>query len=471
MNSKQPITLTLLVLIVAGVIFGQWVAARPNETIAIIIGLAAALASLFMIARASDDRQFVVRLWLLALGIRILVTSAIYFIGLRDNIAPDWRTYDHFGHLLTRYWLGDPEAHPGWIVRDVAQYRSGWGMYYYVAAIYYIVGRNAFLLQLLSSIFTASASVLIYRIARYVHPDLRVARLSGKLFAIAPSLIIWGSLGVKEPLILFCLSLSLYLTIRLSNRLRIVEAVLLALSLFSLYALRHYVSFVVLVAIGGALLLSSKRLSPARILQGSLLALALGFMFVFYGAGDVAQRSLDLERIQIGREWSARVSESGYGGDVDITDSRQAIIYLPLGTAYFLLAPFPWMVRNTNHLIILPEMIVWWLSAPLLLLGFWRALRHRLRESLAILLFTSGLTFAYGLYLTNFGTAHRMRVQVLGFLIIFVSIGWYEWRGARIDKRSRARVRRPGFDRLAPATMQWSPKKTGTFYQPPTTGR
>jgi hypothetical protein len=191
-----------------------------------------------------------------------------------------------------------------------------------------------------------------------------------------------------------------------------------------------------------------------RVLQGSILVLAFGFMFAFYGAGDVAERAFDLERLQNGRAWSARASDSGYGGDVDITDTKQALTYLPLGVAYFLFAPFPWMIRNTNHMLLLPELIVWWLAIPFLILGFWHTVRHRLRTSFAICLFTIGLTFAYGLYLANFGTAHRMRVQVLGFLIIFVSIGWHEFRSARVRKRSRVDPRWAHLDQLAPVVTR-----------------
>ncbi len=81
-------------------------------------------------------------------------------------------------------------------------------------------------------------------------------------------------------------------------------------------------------------------------------------------------------------------------------------------------------------------MIVWWAAAPFLFWGFWFSFRHRLRPSLAICLFTTGLTSAYALYLTNFGTAHRMRVQILGFFIIFVCIGWHQYQLKRQRKRS-----------------------------------
>jgi hypothetical protein len=260
-------------------------------------------------------------------------------------------------------------------------------------------------------------------------------------------MLIWTSQGIKESPIIFFLCLSLYLTLRLSREITLRDCFLLLVSLLSIYALRHYVFFVVFLAAGGGLLLSSKRFSPMHIVQGGLAVTVIGLIFAYYGAGEVATRSFDLEKIQSGRVWSANVSGSGYGADVDITDTRAALVYLPLGTLFFLFAPFPWMVRSLNHILILPEMVVWWLSAPFLFKGMWFAVRRRLRESLAIALFTAGLTFAYALYLTNFGTSHRMRVQILGFFIIFASIGWESRRLAKEQRRSRLRSAQARFGR------------------------
>jgi len=245
----------------------------------------------------------------------------------------------------------------------------------------------------------------------------------------------WCSQGLKEPLIVFLLAVILFLTMRLAQRLTIGSGLLLLACMLSLYTLRHYVVFVVFLAVSASLIFAAQKLSPVRMMQGSVAVILLGLVFAYYGAGDVATRNLDLGRIQAGREWSAKVSESGYGGNVDITDTRQALIYLPMGTVFFLFAPFPWMIRNLNHVIALPEMIVWWAAAPFLFRGFLHSFRKRLRPTLAICLFTAGLTAAYALYLTNFGTAHRMRVQILSFFIIFVSIGWHQFHLSRVRRR------------------------------------
>lgn len=145
----------------------------------------------------------------------------------------------------------------------------------------------------------------------------------------------------------------------------------------------------------------------------------------------MVERNLDLKRIQSGRAWSAKTANTGFGGDVDITDTKAAIRFLPLGVAYVLLAPFPWMIGNVRQLITLPELILWWLSLPLLIKGYWFAVRHRLRESFVLCLFTVGLTLVYALYQTNVGTAYRHRAQMYIFFIVFISIGWELRRNAK----------------------------------------
>src|SRR5262249_21934993 len=101
---------------------------------------------------------------------------------------------------------------------------------------------------------------------------------------------------------------------------------------------------------------------------------------------------------------------------------------------------FPWMMGNLRQLITLPEMLAWWLLLPIMLRGYWFAIRHRLRASFPITVFSIGLTLAYALYQSNVGTAYRHRAQLFVFFFIFISIG-------RELKWARRRTNRP----LAPA--------------------
>ena len=179
---------------------------------------------------------------------------------------------------------------------------------------------------------------------------------------------------------------------------------------------------------------TSMKFAALKGIQGFLLVVVLSVTFVYFGAGETAVGQLDLKKAQNARVWSAKVAQSGYGGDVDITDTRAALLYLPIGIMYVLFAPFPWMVKNMAQATSVPEMIVWWLTFPLLVRGYWFVLRQRFLEALPLCIFTLGLTLVYALYQTNAGTVHRQRTQLLIFFVIFVSIGWERWQIARHAK-------------------------------------
>jgi Ca2+/Na+ antiporter len=104
-------------------------------------------------------------------------------------------------------------------------------------------------------------------------------------------------------------------------------------------------------------------------------------------------------------------------------------------------------------MITLPEMVVWWLSIPLLVLGLWFTLKHRLREVAPILIFTTLLTLTYSILMGNVGTAYRQRAQLLVFYFIFVGIGFVLIKEKR-EEKARARIEEKN---AARHRLQWGP--------------
>ncbi|HJZ68862.1 MAG TPA: hypothetical protein VKF81_12115, partial [Blastocatellia bacterium] len=81
----------------------------------------------------------------------------------------------------------------------------------------------------------------------------------------------------------------------------------------------------------------------------------------------------------------------------------------------------------------------------IMLRGYWFAIRHRLRESFGICLFSIGLILAYALYQSNAGTAYRHRAQLYGFFFVFIGIGLELRRTAKMKKRLQGGLNRPSF--------------------------
>ncbi len=429
-----------LCAVVIAVVCGQmgyWLVDEYETGLGLLVGGLAGLLCMVTALPARGERRFLIRLLLLALALRWLVAYVLFSRGLNSVIGPDSETYDYFGNNLNLAWQGLLDANMSSSM--ISTNRSGWGMYYYVAAIYFVIGRNPLAIQLINCALGAVTCLLVYRITMMIYPLPRVARIAAVITAVAPSMVLWTSQGLKESPIIFCLCLCTWLALRLCQRFRLKDFAGLGLTLFGLYSLRHYAFYIVFVAIAGALLFTMKKLTPTRALQGIVLVIILGLSFAYLGASEVAQKSFDLKTLQAGREWSAKVSATGYGGDVDVTDSRATMSYLPIGVMYVLFAPFPWEIRGGSQLMMLPEMLVWWAAFPFLFNGFWFMARRRLLSALPIVIFTLGLTLAYALFLTNVGTVHRQRSQLLVFFFVFVSIGWERWRLAKQVRQSYRR--------------------------------
>jgi hypothetical protein len=168
-----------------------------------------------------------------------------------------------------------------------------------------------------------------------------------------------------------------------------------------------------------------------------LLGLALTYVGVTRSAGLQYERYGNLERLQRSRLDLARAAESGFGRDVDVSSTSGALSTIPVGVLYLLFAPFPWQVTSLRQSITLPEMVVWWASFPLLVLGFWFSIRYRLRKISPILIFTVMLTLAYSVFQGNVGTAYRQRAQLLVFYFIFVAVGVVLVQEKREERKRR----------------------------------
>lgn len=442
---RRPLSVLLSAagLVVVSIYLGLWVVGQPETGLTILVGLVPAAVCAWFIIKGHTDRRFLLRLFVVALVLRWAVAFLIYSKHLQLFFGGDAQTFDIVGNALSQAWQGRGSLDTPYMRNYLGLSRSGWGMFYYVGSVYYLIGQNQLAVQLINCAFGAAACVAVYRIALLIYPAQRPARVAAALTAFAPSMILWSSQMLKDAPIVLSLCLCALYTLKLRNRFQTKNLFLLLVSLFCLFSLRHYAFYIMFAAVASALVLTPKRLSPLRIAQGAVMVVVIGGALAYFGAGNVPQETFDLKHIQAAREWSARTANSGFGGDVDITDPKAAIGYLPLGLLYVLFAPFPWMVTNVRQLITLPELVAWWALIPVLARGFWYGMRHRLKETFAISIFTVGLTLVYALYQSNVGTAYRHRAQLYIFFFIFISIGLELRRAAK--ERRRAQAVEPAF--------------------------
>ena len=392
-----------------------------------------------MLLARGKQRTFLLRLFIAGLVIRLIVGTAIFALQLQDFFGGDALTYDIFGMSLVQGWHGDTYLMSDY-QRFVSSGAGAWGMLYLVAIVYELIGRNMLAIQFINAAIGAATPTVIYYSAQHLFNNSRVSRLAALLTAFYPSLVLWTSQGLKDGLIVGALTLAIFATLRLMEKVRAWDVVLLTCCLVALLSLRFYIFYMMVAAVAGAFVIGLKASDQQALVQRFVAIILIGLALTWFGvlryAGAQFERFGNVEAVQRSRADLARTADSGFGKDVDVGTTEGALTIIPMGVLYLLFAPFPWQLASLRQSMTLPEMIVWWFCFPLLILGLWYAIRHKLREVSPILLFTTMLTLAYSVFQGNVGTAYRQRSQLLVFYFIFVAVGGILIR-ERIEDRRR----------------------------------
>jgi hypothetical protein len=395
-----------------------------------------------LIRRVPFSGRYLLKLFLFALVVRMIIGASIFAFNAQDFFGGDAWTYDYFGAQQTLAWGGDNFAQLNVDRFTGLGFASAWGMLYIVGAIYGVIGRNMLAVQFFNAVLGAATAPLIYLSAEEVFNNRRVARVAGLAVAFYPSLVLWSSQGLKDGPIVFFLALTILSTLKLGQKFSILHVLTLIGSLIGVLAFRFYVFYMLIAAIGGAFLIGMRTFTAQSMARQFIIVLVIGLAFTYFGVTRYANAQFEqyanLEQLNRSRQDLATSAKSGFGRDVDVSTTSGALLTIPTGLVYLLFAPFPWQLGSLRQSLTLPEMMIWWAAFPLLILGVWFSLKYRLRQMFPVLIFTSMLTLAYSVFQGNVGTAYRQRGQILVFYFIFVAVGSVLVKEKRDERRRRA---------------------------------
>ena len=413
---------------------------RQDGASALAVCAAVSLPTILILARrkATEDRAFLMRIFILGVLARVILATVIHQGHMEEFFGGDANTYSLFGSSLAASWHGD-KYHLAKYQSFVASGAGAWGMLYLVAIVYELVGENMFAIQLLNASIGSATSIVVYASAQHIFKNRRVSRLACLLVCFWPSLVLWSAQALKDGLIVLVLALGILCTVKLMNKITVGYLIVLTGCLCALLTLRFYTFYMMVAAVAGSFLLGMKSLNAQAFVGRFLGIVAIGLVFTWFGVAQYAGAQLsrygNLQMVQLSRQDMARSADSGFMKDVDVNTTEGALTAIPVGCLYLLFAPFPWQLASLRQSLPLPEMIVWWLSFPLLVLGLWYGVKHRLNEVAPIVIFTTLLTLAYSLVQGNVGTAYRQRSQLLVFYFIFLAAGIMIMKERAEDRR------------------------------------
>lgn len=415
-------------LLIAGFLLGLGVSTIdfPNGAIAVFFCAFFATITFYLIRWYKPGDNFLIDVFVLGLLIRVLMGAIIYAFKLELFFGNDATLYDALGNRLVEVWTGLPYPDDGLTERATNTRGSGWGMAYLTGGIYMITGRNQLAAQYFCAIVGAATAPMIYSCTDKIFNNRRVATTAALLIAVFPSFIVWSSQMLKDGLIVFLLVLSMTMVLELQNKLNYASVFILILALGGILTLRFYIFYMIGAAVVGSFVLGQAA-SAKAIVRGLVLfvvvGVALSYLGVLQNANNEFEQYGSLEKVQRSRSNLAE-SDSGFGQDQNVSTTEGAVIALPVGFTYLMLAPFPWSLTNFRQVITLPDVLLWYCCIPLLIMGLIYTVKNRLRNAVPILIFTVMLTIAYSVFQGNVGTAYRQRTQIQVFLFIFVAVGW-----------------------------------------------
>ena len=435
----------LIVLVVPTVVaphqvdYGTFTAADSAKAV-LLCGVLASFAG-WIFYRQRDNGLFLLRIFVAALLIRVLLGTIIFMFNGREFFGGDAIHYDYYGFAQLAAWQGDRYFNALMTVYVSGGLAGAWGMVYMVAAVYGLLGRNVLAVQMVVAVMGAATAPVIYLVASHVFQNARVARFSAVAVAFYPSLVLWSSMALKDGPIIFFLAVSILATLKLGEKFSVKYITILILALFAVLTFRFYVFYMILAAVAGAFVLGVQKVTASNFARQFAVIILIGLALTYLGVTRYANVHLSyytrLDRVQRSRQDAASSAQSGYAVSADVSTGEGALKTIPIGMVYLLFAPFPWQLTSLRQSITLPEMVVWWASFPLLILGLWFSIKYRLRQISPVLIFTVMLSLAYSIFQGNVGNAYRQRSQLLVFYFIFVAVGYVLLLEKREERKRR----------------------------------
>jgi hypothetical protein len=385
-------------------------------------------------ARGPVVRQRLRKLFWLALGLRMGLALTLHLFVPEEMFAPDQKAYHAAGHYIADRWTYDLPANPAGSARSGAQ-----AYYYVVAVLYFIFGTHSIVPKLLNALLGALTVPIVYDIAVRIGASVSAALRAATFAVWFPSLVLWSCLNIRDIWTIVLILLICREALLLQAKPNLSSILLLGVAVVVLVQFRAYLLFAVAGPVIVSFLVQRSRHIGRNLIIGSMAAVAMIYADQTAG-GERGARLLDLEEISEIRQFSTVGAGSRFE-QVDISTPGKALIYLPKGTALFLLAPFPWMVGSLRQTLTLPETLFFYWLIPWILLGIRHLTRHHLRKALMALLITAGLTFGYALGEGNAGTAYRHRAQIMCFFLIFAGVGLEVRRERNLSRRSTGLAR------------------------------
>lgn len=436
-----------------GVGVGLLIAWAPGLTA--MLGLLWAAGWLIHRWAPAEDRDFLVRLYALAVVARVAAAAVLHLWAMYDGrgyLLYGIESFDIFGDsaafserawIIAQTWKGGYDR----VALDQGIFQNQFTpLIYLYIWVYYAFGFCQFAVKLFSVLFGALTAVMVYLLAKSVVGSTagsRTARVAAWLMAFFPSTFLWSLSNLKEAPSGLALAWGCWVMIRLLQRgvrTSTLWHIAGVLGLIWLVRAQLMVPFLGCLLVGGAL--GWLLMHPRPVLIAALVLMLAGVVggvpatahtpILRFWRTKIDRVMNELVSRQKGHQLSGGSAYTVYSPSVSRDHSATAtftftpgeiVKVLMLGWAYFLLSPFPWRVSSGSQVAVIPEIWLWYVLLAFALVGAVRLLQQRNGSCLVMAVPVIVLTTMLAMSTGNQGIAFRHRGIFVPVYLTFSAVG------------------------------------------------
>jgi hypothetical protein len=335
--------------------------------------------------------------------------------------------------------------------------------------------------QIFNAWLVAITVIFVYLIVREIGRSEKEAFLVGLIASIYPSLAFYGSLLVKDALVVLFSVIGLLLMLKIIKRFSWNRFLIFYIMLIALTHFRFYISYALVLTFIICWLLFSNLKIRKRLAFGFVIILLLGFLpeiSMVEGAGqgyfgkDVITKLLNKEKITYYREIVYAPEEIGSEPqhpppqpqqpqpqqpqpqlpeetptiEEDQNSGKESSIVVETGFGnifsflknsflsfiYSLLGPFPWQMKELKHFFVLPEVVPWYFLIFFIIKGVVESLRKQYKVVLPLVIFACLTLGILSLFMTNFGIITRIRMPAFLSLLCLLPFGFTKLKDIKV---------------------------------------
>lgn len=319
-----------------------------------------------------------------------------------------------------------------------------------IAFVYTLVGPYMIVGQLFNAWLSVISVILIYFLVIEIGGTKQQAFFTGLISNFYPSHLFFGSLLLKDPLVVALSLAGLLLAIKMvksfswSTFLIFYLIIMLPLTHF-----RFYVSYSLCIAFIFSLLFFSQLNIKKRITYIFIIIIFLGFLPQISGYGYMGIKTFrsyfSFNEIKNFREQVylsknspdtgtevqsekidpvfATGKSSTFKADANFNNPLSFLINYSETFIYSLFGPFPWQIKLKRQLFALFETLPWYILFIFIVKGIIKSIKNY-KVILPMLIFSALLLAVLALYTPNYGIITRIRMPAFLTLLCFVPFGF-----------------------------------------------